>query len=82
MLTTTTAPDASGSRSRTCWQCPATDASKYELIGGRLRTVPTGARHGEIVSSVIVRLHAAKTPTVALYSESAGNFILYFAEIV
>jgi Uma2 family endonuclease len=48
------------------------DGRKYELIRGRLRTVPTGARHGEIVSGIIARLHAAKTPTVALYSESVG----------
>jgi len=31
------------------------DGRKYELVGGRLRVVPTGARHGEIVSGVIAR---------------------------
>jgi Uma2 family endonuclease len=48
------------------------DGRKYELVDGRLRIVPTGARHGEIVSGVIARLHTAKTPTVALYSEAVG----------
>ena len=48
------------------------DGRKYELVNGRLQIVPTGARHGEIVSNLIGRLHAAKTPTVALYSEAVG----------
>ncbi|BCW95302.1 MAG: Uma2 family endonuclease [Fimbriimonadales bacterium] len=48
------------------------DGRKYELVGGRLAAVPTGARHGEIVSNLIARLHAVKTPEVALYSESVG----------
>ena len=48
------------------------DGRKYELVDGRLQIVPTGARHGEIVSNLIGRLHTAKTPTVALYSEAVG----------
>jgi len=48
------------------------DGRKYELVNGRLQIVPTGARHGEIVSNLIGRLHTAKPPTVALYSEAVG----------
>ena len=71
MPTATARPRRKRLAERDLLQMPS-DGRKYELVDGRLQTVPTGARHGEIVSNLIGRLHAAKTPTVALYSEAVG----------
>ncbi|MCS7190714.1 MAG: Uma2 family endonuclease [Fimbriimonadales bacterium] len=48
------------------------DGRKYELVNGRIQVVPTGARHGEIVSGLIARLHNAKRPATVVYSEAVG----------
>ena len=71
MPTATARPRRKRLTERDLLQMPS-DGRKYELVNGRLQIVPTGARHGEIVSNLIGRLHAAKTPTVALYSEAVG----------
>jgi Uma2 family endonuclease len=71
MPTATARPRRKRLTERDLLQMPS-DGRKYELVNGRLQIVPTGARHGEIVSNLIGRLHAAKPPTVALYSEAVG----------
>ncbi len=48
------------------------DGRKYELVSGRIHTVPTGGRHGEIVSGIIARLYHAKPPYAVVYSEGVG----------